>query len=134
MIKRLFFVAIVLAAAMGADAQKPMKAPAGNITLPEENTVNLGYGRLYRLEFSDFHPSDPSVTEVMVAVMAEGSGKPIQSCVFDLQEGRLRGGFQWLFSTPRYGSARLKLVFLSGTSLYGTGTYENVCLSTAAYQ
>ena len=36
MIKRLFFVAIVLAAAMGADAQKPMKAPAGGKAISDE--------------------------------------------------------------------------------------------------
>lgn len=113
---------------------KPMKEPAGDISVPEENTVNLGYGRIYRLEFDDFLTSNPEITEVMVAVLAEGSGKPTQSHVFDLNYCRETGNFSWLFSTPRYGSSRLKLVFLGGTSLYGSGVYQNVVLSTAALQ
>lgn len=112
---------------------RPMKEPTGDLVLPEQNTVNLGYGRVYRLEFTDFITDDPEITQVMAAVMQEGSGKPIQYQIFHLEQGRESGKFTWLFTTPRRGSARLKLVFLSGTSLYGTGTYRNVTLSTAAY-
>lgn len=113
---------------------RPMKAPAGDITLPEENTVNLGYGRVYQLQFSDFIPTDPEITETMVAVIPEGSSKPTQYQIFDLAQCREAGEFTWRFTTPRYGSTRLKLVFLSGKSLYGGGVYQNVTLSTAAYQ
>lgn len=112
----------------------PMKQPRGDIILPEENTVNLGYGRVYELQFEDFIPPDSSLTETMVAVIPEGGSVPIQSYTFDLAQGREKGSFSWRFITPRRGSVRLKLVFLSGKSLYGSGTYRNVTLSTAAYQ
>ena len=111
---------------------RPMKEPRGDLLLPEQNSVNLGYGRVYRLEFEDFITDNPEITQVMAAVMQEGSGKPVLYQTFDLEQGREAGHFTWLFTTPRHGSARLKLVLLCGTSLYGSGTYRNVTLSTAA--
>jgi len=112
----------------------PMKEPAGDITLPEENSVNLGYGRVYHLQFDDFLTANPELTETMVAVIPEGSSVPTQYQIFDLAHCRETGDFSWRFITPRYGSGRLKLVFLNGKSLYGSATYQNVVLSTAAYQ
>lgn len=112
----------------------PMKAPRGDLLLSEGNTVNLGYGRVYHLTFDDFLTDDPEITETMVAILPEGSSKPTDYRVFDLAQCREAENFSWYFMTPRYGSGRLKLVFLSGKSMYGDGIYQNVTLSTAAYQ
>ena len=111
----------------------PMKSPSGNIQLPEENTVSLAYCRMYHLQFDAFLTSDQTITETMVAVIPEGSSQPIQYQVFDLAKCRETGDFSWSFITPRYGSSRLKLVFLNGKSLYGSAVYQNVKLSTAPY-
>ena len=111
-----------------------MKSPAGDLDLTVENSVNLGYGRLYHLEFDDFLTDDPAITETMVAILPEGSSQPTYYHVFDLSQCRETGDFSWFFMTPRHGSQRLKLVFLSGKSMYGPGIYQNVTLSTAAYQ
>lgn len=110
-----------------------MKAPAGDIAIPEENTVSLGYGRVYHLEFDDFLSDNPELTESMVAILPEGSSQPTNYHIFDLAACREEGSFSWYFTTPRYGSQRLKLVFLDGKSLYGSAVYQNVTLSTASY-